>query len=249
MISAQVDGNVARILIDRPVARNALNAAGWRGLVKAIAEVAASNARVLLVQSSVPGSFCSGSDLAEIAALRDDIEERAVFRAMMREAMDPLRTLPIATIAVVDGDCFGAGVALALACDIRVAGSSARFAITPAKLGISYPPEDVERLMAAVGRGQSARLLFGAGIIDAAEASRIGLVEQLSADPASDAEALARAIAANAPHSISALKAMLNSGQGADVQRFNEIFDSLFGGAAFQEGVAAFRERRPPRFE
>ena len=95
----------------------------------------------------------------------------------MRAALDALRDLPIPTIASIEGPCYGAGVALAMACDLRIAGRGARFAITPAKIGISYPQEDVHRLVALVGPGQAARLLFTAETIDGAEAERIGLVE------------------------------------------------------------------------
>src|SRR3546814_14215523 len=124
----------------------------------------------------------------------------------MRHGLDTLRDLPIPTIALVEGACFGAGVALAMACDWRVAGPGARFAITPAKLGIAYPQEDVHRLVSLVGVGQAARLLFGAQSIDAEEAARIGLVEVAASGDVADAlRDLASAVIANAPPTPRAL--------------------------------------------
>lgn len=249
MITYDISGFTARISLHRASARNALTAEGWRALARAVDTVAASKARVLLLLSAVPGAFCAGSDLNELEDLAGNASERAAFRQMMRAAMDPLRTLAIPTIAVIDGDCFGAGVALALACDIRIAGERARFAVTPAKLGIAYPIEDVRRLVAAVGRGQAARLLFGAGAIDAVEALRIGLVQQVALSGENEAEILAAAIVENAPGSVSALKSMLEEEPIARKADFDRCFDDCFDGLSFQEGLAAFRERRKARFD
>lgn len=246
MISLSIDGPLAMIALDSPATRNALNLAGWHALADAVEQVAASGARALLVRSAAPGMFCSGSDLREIAGLADHADLRAPFREAMRAAMEPLAALPIATIAVVEGDCFGAGVALALACDMRVASPRAAFAVTPAKLGITYPQEDVARLVRLVGRGQAARLLYAAARIDAAEAARIGLAELLADDAAAAAHDLARQITANAPGSIASLKAVVQSDSPSSA--FDHAFDEAFAGAAFREGLAAFRARRAPDF-
>ena len=95
----------------------------------------------------------------------------------MRRGLDSLRDLTIATVALVEGPCYGAGVALALACDLRIAGPGARFAITPAKFGISYPQEDVAGLVALVGPGQASRLLLGAGDVTS---TRLPAVHELT---------------------------------------------------------------------
>ncbi|MDF8334810.1 enoyl-CoA hydratase/isomerase family protein [Novosphingobium cyanobacteriorum] len=246
MIAISIDGPIATIAFDSPRTRNALNMAGWRALADAVEHVAASDARALVLRSATAGMFCSGSDLKEIAALADHPDRRVPFRQAMRAAMEPLASLPIATVAVVEGDCFGAGVALALACDMRVAAPGAVFAVTPAKLGITYPQEDVARLVALVGRGQAARLLYGAGPVDAAEAARIGLAEIVAEDPMAAALAWARAAASNAPGSVASLKAMVQADYCDEA--FDEAFDSAFAGAHFREGLVAFRDRRRPVF-
>lgn len=248
MIAVTWTGPVARIALDAPRSRNALGLDGWQGLAEAVAAVARSSARALLVESAQPRMFCSGSDLRAIAALADDVAARASFRLAMRAAMDPLAQLAIPVIAVVDGDCFGAGVALALACDIRVGGRGAVFAVTPAKLGITYPQEDVARLVARVGRAQATRLLCAAERIDVTEAARIGLVDIVAEDAEARALAMAEAMAANAPGSVATLKrTVAQVATGVD-PALDRAFDDAFAGPDFAEGLAAFAARRAPDF-
>ena len=229
----------ARLTLDRPAVRNAIGLGGWDALTVKLGEVERSGARLLVV-SGAGAAFCAGADLSDFEHLREDPRARAAFRVTMRRALDRLRALPIPTIAVVDGPCFGAGVALAMACDIRIAGTAALFAITPALMGISYPQEDVHRLVALVGPGQAARLLFGGGSIDAAEALRIGLVEMLG-----DAEPLVSAILANDPASLDTLKraiALAATGVRSDAAQ-DRAFDALFGSEALAARLAARRKR------
>lgn len=246
MFELAIDGPVARLTLGRAENRNALRMDDWRVLVALVEQAARLKARVLLIQSAVPGSFCAGADIGELATLHADPTARLPFRNAMRAALDAIRRSPLPAIAAVDGGCYGAGVALAMACDIRVAGPKAAFAITPAKLGIGYPLEDISRLRALVGEGQAARLLLTGARIDAEEAARIGLVELTGAD----AGALAAQIAENAPSSLAMLKSGLHlawSGRTSD-EGHDRLFDSAFGSAEFEEGFAAFRERRPPAF-
>ena len=131
----------------------------------------------LLVVTGAGGTFCAGADLADFPAMQGDAVAAARFREAMRGALDALRGLVLPTLALIDGHCYGAGVALAMACDLRLASPAARFAITPAKFGISYPQEDVHRLVELVGPGQAARILFTAEPISGGEAQAIGLVD------------------------------------------------------------------------
>ncbi|RYE01420.1 MAG: enoyl-CoA hydratase/isomerase family protein, partial [Sphingomonadales bacterium] len=160
--------------------------------------------------------------------------------------IEAVAALPMPVIAVIDGGCFGAAVALILAADLRVAGDGAQFASTPAKLGIGYPRKDVARLIAQVGKGNAARMLFTGEIVDAQDALAMGLVELRWEDPASLARAFADRIAANGPQAIRLLKRTL-----ADPSQpaLDAEFDAAFGGPEFVEGYKAFRERRRPEYK
>ena len=238
MFRLDLDGDLARLTLDRPEARNAIPLDGWERLAARIGEAEEAGAR-LLVLAGAGGAFCAGADLADFPALAADEGARARFRAAMRTAFDRIEALPFPAIAQIEGPCYGAGVALAMACDLRLADSSARFAITPAKIGIAYPQEDVHRLVALVGRGQAARLLFTADSIDAAEAVRIGLVEAVDAD----LKAIETSILANATESLAALKSAIRlaaGGRRSDAGQ-DRAFDALIGGPELRRRLEALR--------
>ncbi|UVO49421.1 enoyl-CoA hydratase/isomerase family protein [Sphingomonas sp. SUN019] len=234
MIALDHADGIATITLARPERRNALRVADWRHLAETIAAVSPETT-VVLLRSGVEGVFCAGADIEELATLADQTKDRPAFRAAMRAAIDGLAALPIPVVAAIDSGCFGAGVALALAADLRVAGEGARFAVPPARLGIGYPAEDVARLAARVGQGQAARLLFTAATIDAGEALRIGLVDLLG-----KGVEVARSIAANDPAALRQLKATL--ADAADPAHA-EVFDAAFDSPGFARGVATFRSR------
>lgn len=236
-------GPIARIGFARGQARNAIPIDQWSAFRDAIEQVGASGARVLILRSTTSGIFCAGADIGDLSGLQEKPTERTRLRELMGGAIEALAALPLATIAAIDGGCYGAGVAIAIACDVRIAGPKAAFGITPAKIGILYPATDVARLKALIGYGQAARLLYSAMTLDAAEALAMGLVEQQTGDAETSAMALAEQIAANAPSSIAGLKRILGGAADADA-----MFDDAFGGVDFAEGAAAFRERRKPEF-
>ena len=247
MIELVQQGPVARVHLNRPEARNALAMRDWEALADAVEESVAAGARVLVVEGT-GGSFCAGADLSEFETFQADEAERVRFRAAMRRGLDSPATAPIATIAWIDGPCFGAGVALAMACDLRIAAPAARFAITPAKMGIGYPQEDVARLVALVGRGWAGRLLYTGSAIDAATAERIGLVEQVADDAA--VEALVAEIFACDGGSIAMLKrgiATASAGVAVDAEQ-DRRFDELLGSNQLREALSRRRAGRglPP---
>ncbi|MBX3561727.1 MAG: enoyl-CoA hydratase/isomerase family protein [Sphingomonas sp.] len=231
------EGGLARLTLDRPERRNAIPASAWAVLAE---HVGAARAARALVVAGAGGSFCAGADLGDFPMMLD---EAACFRRAMRAALDALRDLPIPTVALIDGACYGAGVALAMACDLRLAGADAQFAITPAKIGISYPQEDVHRLAELVGPGQAARLLFTGLSIDGAEAARIGLVETVA--PLAEREAAIEAILANGPESLVTLKRAIRlAGGGARTDAGQDHqFDALLGGAELARRLEARRRR------
>jgi enoyl-CoA hydratase/carnithine racemase len=245
MFDLCIDDDVARLVLNRPEARNAIPVSQWPLLTAAADRAEKSRARVLLV-SGQGSAFCAGADISDFAGMRDDEAAAALFRRTMREALDRIAGLPIPAIALIDGPCFGAGVALAMACDLRLAGADARFAITPAKFGISYPQEDVHRLVSLVGPGQASRLLLGAGTIDGAEAERIGLVEGFAGTRlAAVADELVAAMIDNSADSLRALKRGIRlaaRGVPRDEEQ-DRRFDSMLGSAELADRLSALRSR------
>jgi enoyl-CoA hydratase/carnithine racemase len=230
MMELSIDGDIARLRFARPEVRNAIPVAGWKAIAQHVAAAEEAGARLLLV-SGDRRAFSAGADVSEFPAMLADPALRTAFRLAMREGIEAVAQAAMPTAALIEGPCYGAAVALAMACDLRIAGPDAAFAITPAKFGISYPQEDVHRLVSLVGRGQAGRLLLTARGIDAAEASRIGLVEIVAEDPAAEAAALAEAIVVGSADSQAELRRAIRLAAGgtASDSEQDRRFDALFG--------------------
>ena len=240
-------GAIARLVIDRAEKRNAFAQAMWEALPGLVAEAVASDARVIVLQSATPGMFCAGADIGELMANKDDAAWRAANQAAINRAQHDLTRAGKPVIAFVDGDCVGGGCGLALAADIRIATSRARFGITPANLGLVYPLHDTKLLVDAVGPGQAKRMLFSAELIDAAEALRIGLIERIG----DSADGLAETIAAKSLHSTTGIKSFVRhilDGQADDDAQTRAVFADAFTRPDFAEGTAAFMEKRKANF-
>ena len=240
MFRIEHDREIARLVLDRPQARNAIPLQGWTALAEMLAEIRRSDARMLILCGG-GGAFCAGADLGDFPQLNRSETARSDFRREMRGALDAIRAVEIPVIAWIEGPCYGAGVALAMACDLRVAAASASFAITPAKIGISYPQEDVHRLVELVGPGQAARLLFTARSIDSEEARRIGLIELL----ADDIAPVADSVLANASESLIQLKRSIRlAAEGArHDETMDRGFDDLIAGETLVRRLDALRRK------
>lgn len=244
----ETDGAIARLLFDRPDKRNAMTQAMWADL-PALVDHAMGDAhvKVLILTSATPGLFCAGADIGEFADRSTSEEWRIANQAAIRASHAALTQASKPVIAAIDGDCIGGGCGLAMACDIRIAAPGARLGITPGKLGIVYSLFDTKLLVDLVGPGQAKRLLFSAALVDAPEASRIGLIEEIAEDPVARALALAETIAANAQHSVHATKAIVRrilEGQADDDSETLAMFRDAFARAEFAERVSAFKNRR-----
>lgn len=241
-------GPVARLFIDRPDKRNAFDQAMWTLLPELVeAAVADPAVRVLTLESAHPGMFCAGADIAELLANRTDPAWLAANHAAIERAQYVLARAAKPVIAFIDGDCVGGGCGLALAADIRVATPQARLGITPAKLGLVYPLHDTKLLIDLVGPGQAKRMLFTGMLLDAAEALRIGLVDELADSPGH----LEDLVSGNSPHSTTGMKQLVRrvlDGQVEEDAASRQAFAAAFNGADFAEGTSAFVEKRRPEF-
>jgi enoyl-CoA hydratase/carnithine racemase len=241
------DGEIAWLRLNRPEVRNAVPFDGWAEIGDLVDRSVADGARALLLAGIPGGAFCAGADVSDFDRFAAEPDRRTAFRLAIRSGLDRLRDAPIPTIAVIEGPAYGAGLALAMACDVRLAAPGARLAATPAKLGISYPQEDVHRLVSLVGPGQAARLLLAAGTVDGPEAERIGLVElYLPAGIVEQAVALASQMAGNDPDSLRDLNrgiGLAAAGLRSDPEQ-DCSFDALLGSKALSERLAKFRKPR-----
>lgn len=239
MIHLEDRGPVALVVIDRQERRNALDHEALEQLLDALGRTGSARALVL---TGAGGHFCAGADLSGV--------EDATFTDLLREVLAALRDDPRPTIAACDGAALGAGTQLAVACDLRVATPSARFGIPAARLGLSVDHWTVQRLALLAGAGPARAMLVAAETYGGEEAARFGLVQRLG--DLDEALGWADEIAALAPLTIAAHKLALNRlemavgrGGDADVQA---AADAAWASEDLQEGMAAFRERRLPRF-
>jgi enoyl-CoA hydratase/carnithine racemase len=247
------DGVVATLLLDQPARRNAMTRAMWRA-VPALIEEAASDPNIAVLRvEGAGGHFCGGADISEFAETYATPEATAAANADIAAAVEALAGFPKPAVAVIRGACVGGGVALALACDLRFAAADARFAVTPAKLGLIYSQADTTRLMRAVGAARAKDLLFTGRVLDAEEALRIGLLDELRAPE--ELEAFASTwlapVAQGSRTALRDIKAMVRAvedGTPPGAAALRALFDDAFAGPDFAEGYRAFLEKRPPRF-
>ena len=250
-LSVERRGAVAELVLNRPHTRNALTQAMWAALPGLLEDIAA-DCRVLIVRGAGE-AFASGADISEFAEVYATPARGEAYSRQIAAALDALAAFPHPSIAMIRGACFGGGCALALACDLRFADESARFAITPAKMGLIYPFNDTRRLVDTVGAPMARDMLYSARTLDAAEALACGLTNRL-ASPAGLERIVADYVAQlldMSPHSAELTKRMLAlvlDGQDGDDETTKALFAGAFTHADFNEGYRAFLEKRKPDF-
>ena len=232
-------GTWAVVTIERPERRNALDTAACRELATALGDAEERGARAVVL-AGADGNFCAGADLGTV---RDDD-----FHPALRRVLMGLVETPMVCIAAVEGAALGAGVQLAVACDLRVARPDARFGVPAGRLGLAVDHWTVQRCALLAGQGSARAMLLGGQEIDGDTALRTGFVQR-PGGPA-EAAAWAQEIAALAPLTLAAHKLALNRlVDEPDVPEVVEARRRAWASRDLEEGIAAFRERRPPRFE
>ena len=246
------DSGIARLTLSQPARRNAITAAMWEAIPSVLAELEKASPRVLIVQGD-GDHFAAGADISEFETLYSTPESAAKISADIQAAFDALAAFPMPTIALIRGACVGGGAGMALCCDIRFADSTAKFAITPAKLGLVYPFSDVSRLIDAVGVANAKDILLSARVIKAKPARKMGLIHQTYGVDALETEVLAYAngLTALSPESLRVTKSMISAyqnGQREDSDTTRAQFLAGFSSQDFGEGFRAFLEKRRPHF-
>ena len=246
------EGRVAILTLNRPEKRNALNGALRCALLGAL-DAAARDAEVRAIVLTGAGdkAFVAGADIAEFEG-RSAVDQYRVMKTP--SIFDAVERIAKPVIAAVNGFCLGGGMELALACDVRLASSAAKFGQPEVNLGIIPGGGGTQRLPRVVGMGAAMRLILSGEMIDAAEALRIGLVEEVVApeELMKRAMALAGAIASKSPVAVAAAKeatrAALSLPLAEGLKLETALFQLCFSSEDKAEGVRAFLEKRTPSF-
>jgi 2-(1,2-epoxy-1,2-dihydrophenyl)acetyl-CoA isomerase len=249
----EVDGPVATITLDRPAALNALTVPVKVALRETLESLAADRSVRVVILTGAGRAFCAGQDLAE-----RDQPDAAPLEVEVRERYNPIiraiRSMGQPVIAAVNGVAAGAGASLAFACDIRIAAEEARFVLAFGRIGLVPDSGATWFLPRLVGPAKAAELaLIGDGV-DAAEALRLGLVSRVVAadELLPEARSLAARLAEGAPLAMALTKEALQRSLTITLDQALDGEAKLQGiagaSADHAEGLAAFKEKRPPRF-
>jgi enoyl-CoA hydratase len=248
------DNGIAQMIINRPEKRNALDRATRLEMVSALEDTQMDVSVTVLVISGAGGkSFIAGSDLTELSTFTP-LEMEEFTSTLAQRFYTRFEQLDKPVIAMIDGLCLGGGLELALACDIRIASDTSKFGQPEILLGIMPGSGGTQRLARLIGAGKAKELIFTGNMIDATEAFRIGLVNQIS--PSEKLEevvmTLAKRMAEQSSLAIKWAKKAINMGQetslsvGLGYEALAECL--LFSSKDREEGMKAFLEKRKPTF-
>jgi enoyl-CoA hydratase/carnithine racemase len=246
---------VVWVSLRNPARLNAGRREMWQALPDVVRDLEADpSVRVLVLRGAGEEAFASGADISEFTTHRRDAASAAAYEAVTARAFAALLGIEKPVIAMIHGVCIGGGLAIAACADLRLAADDARFALPPARLGLGYHQQGVERMVALLGPSIAAELFFTARQYSAAEALGIGLVNRVvpRAELRAFTERYAGDVAANAPLTLRAAKrAMLElqrPAEARDPAAVARLIAACFESADYAEGVRAFLEKRRPVF-
>jgi enoyl-CoA hydratase/carnithine racemase len=247
-VLVEIDGPVATLTLNRPDKRNAVRMNMWASIDAHVSALAANpDIRVLVVRGS-GDHFCAGADISELTN-----GPGGEYARVNWNAEEALANFPAPTIAMIRGNCVGGGVSIATACDLRISSDDAIFGITPAKLGIVYPTNALERAVRIMGGSATKHLMFTGELIDAERALRIGLVDEVHSVDSLEVRvnALVATLLERSSLTQVATKAMID-----EVVRDGKVKPKttlhweteMDKSGEVREGVAAFLGKRPVRW-
>lgn len=241
------EASVVRITLDRPERHNALDASDVSSLNEALNACADdASARVLVLTGSGHRTFCSGASLRQM-------ESGEISGSLFDTLTDRLASLPIPTVARLNGSVYGGGAELALCCDFRVGVRGSSMRVPAAELGVCYPPGGLRRYVTRLGLGVASRILLAAEEMDADEMLRAGFLTHVvdRADLDNAVDGLVERLAGLAPVAVRNMKAlMLAIATGAlDPDEAERRVSECAGSEDLKEGLRAWREERAPQFK
>ena len=249
-VRVEIADGVAEVILDRPPV-NQFDAPFVEHVLAAVAGLD-GGVRAVLVRSAVPRIFAAGGDLPWMAAA--PIGEQLAFVARCQEAYSAFERIAPPTVAAIDGACLGGGLELALCCDIRVAGASAKLGLPEATIGLIAGAGGTQRLVRAVGQGVARDLLLTGRRITGAEAGAMGVVSRVVPDGEAVAHArtIARQLADGPAEAIQATKRLAVAASELTIDdglaRERAEWAAVRASAATQEGLEAFAQKRAPDF-
>lgn len=254
-IRIEKDGVLGWIVFDHEARRNAITREMWSAIPGAAASLDADpEVRVVVMRGAGETAFVAGADISEFEHVRTG-DSAADYERRNAEAFLALAGVQKPLIAMIHGFCVGGGVAISLTADMRYAADDARFAVPAARLGLGYSAPGIEILARLVGDSYAKEIFFTARRFDAQEAWKMGLVNAVyaKADLETRVRETAAKVAENAPLTVQSVKvAVRESAKPAalrDDAAVNEAIARCYRSDDYREGVAAFLEKRAPRFQ
>ena len=254
LISKKAEG-IGYLILNQPEKRNAIGFDMWRGIGDVMEEFTKDcEVRVVVLSGAGGKAFSAGADISEFKEHRSTTVGRKDYDHAMRRAFDLLVNLPKLTIAMIDGVCVGGGAEVAMDCDVLIASDRSRFGITPAKLGLGYSLQDVDRVVRHLGARRAKEILATGKLYSSSEALAMGWINYaVPADELSTAvENFASDVARNAPLSVKAAKLMVNEAEKApadrDLDLCRALVETCYESHDYIEGQRAFAEKRTPNY-
>lgn len=250
------DGPIGWLIFNNPLRRNAVSLDMWEAIPRVLADYEADpDIRVIVVTGAGDQAFVSGADISQFEAERASPEANARYGQVSGAGQNALQRLTKPSIAMIQGYCIGGGLAVALACDLRIAAEGSKFGIPAARLGLGYEFPGVLKLTETVGPAFAKEIFFTARQFDAAEAYEMGLINRVV--PSGDLEVtvreMAEAIGHNAPLTVRAAKLAVNEAMKdparRDLPKVDAAVAACFASDDYKEGRAAFLEKRLARFK
>jgi enoyl-CoA hydratase/carnithine racemase len=249
----EIRGGVGYLTVDRPEQRNAMTWAMYQRLVEVCAEVDREDGiKVLVISGSGDRAFISGTDITQFPAFRGNPQAGIEYEERIDQIVGQLEAVRKPTLASIRGFAIGGGLGIALACDLRLAADNARFGVPIIRLGNCLSIKNYARLVALIGPARAKEMIYTARHVEAREAHAWGLVNEVVPTEALDARTreLAEAIASAPPLTLQVSKEAVRR----VVHRLlpedpgHDLVSVCYNTADFQEGVAAFLDKRPPRW-
>ncbi len=253
LYSKSADG-IVKITINRPEVRNVMNNMVRSEIKQAVEAIQKDDSIRLVIFTGVDKSFIAGADISDFLPMNPAKADEFVL-TLGQHLYASLEQIKAPVIAMINGYCFGAGMELALCCDMRIASTNAKFGQLEINVGLIPGGGATQRLPRLIGIGRAKEMVFTGRIVDAAEAERIGLVDRVVAPEKleSEVDQIAKAIVSKSPLLINMAKKSINHGvytdlaAGLEYERAN--FDMVFTTEDRVEGITAFLEKRPAKFK